>query len=207
MEEEVGPTLIFSKKLRRLRSLFLVEEIVMWWRAFRSAPADVCNRAMREVFTVGFVSLLPLLLGILIANIAYFKTHPFSLSDSLGLFAGFLLSGQLFFFAMSFAGSIIFVASDDYNQGNFPPRLWFFLVAVVCSAFSFAFIGLDPKLDSLNNPVVFVVSFLTYAISAYAFYVLLVLTSISPPTAEDTNRQAVRDLTGRVLAIREGRDD
>jgi hypothetical protein len=180
----------------------------MWWTAFRTAPDDVCKRAMREVFTVGFVSLLPLLLGILIANIAFFKNNPFTIYDSLKIFAGFLLSGQLFFFAMSFAGSIIFVASDDYNQGNFPPRLWFFLVAVTCSALSFAFIGADPKLDTLNNPVVFVVSFLTYAISVYAFYVLLVLTTISPPTAEDTNRQGVSDLTGRVLAIRaEGHDD
>lgn len=134
----------------------------MWWKAYRNAPSEICNRALREVFTVGFVSVLPLLLGILIQNIAYFKSHPFSLYNSLGIFAGFLLSGQLFFYAMAFAGSIIFVASDDYNQGNFPPRLWFFLVAVVCSALSFAFIGLDPKLDSLNNPIVFVVSFLTY---------------------------------------------
>jgi hypothetical protein len=180
----------------------------MWWKAFWSAPTEVRNRALREVFTVGFVSLLPLLLGILIANIAFFKSNPFTIYDSLKIFAGFLLSGQLFFFAMSFAGSIIFVSSDDYFQGNFPPRLWFFLVAVTCSALSFAFIGADPKLDTLNNPVVFVVSFLTYAVSIYAFYVLLVLTTIPPPTAEDTNRQGVSDLTGRVLALRaERRDD
>jgi hypothetical protein len=125
----------------------------MWWQAFRSAPAEIRNRAVREVFTVGFVSLLPLLLGILIANISFFKTHPFTAYDSLEIFADFLLSGQLFFFAMSFAGSIIFVASDDYNQGNFPPRLWFFLVAVTCSALSFAFIGADPKLDNRTNSV------------------------------------------------------
>ena len=75
----------------------------MWWTAFRTAPDDVCKRAMREVFTVGFVSLLPLLLGILIANIAFFKNNPFTIYDSLKIFAGFLLSGQLFFFAMSFA--------------------------------------------------------------------------------------------------------
>jgi hypothetical protein len=61
----------------------------MWWRAFRTAPAEVCNRAMREVFTVGFVSLLPLLLGILIANISFFKAHPFTLYDSLSIFAVF----------------------------------------------------------------------------------------------------------------------
>jgi hypothetical protein len=179
----------------------------MWWKAYRSAPSEICNRAFREVFTVGFVSVLPLLLGILIQNIAHFKTNPFSIPDSLSIFTGFLLSGQLFFYAMAFAGSIIFVASDDYHQGNFPPRLWFFLVAVVCSALSFAFIGLDPKLDSLNNPVVFVVSFLTYALSIYAFYVLLVLTTISPPTAEDTNREGVETLTERVLTAREQSDD
>jgi hypothetical protein len=175
----------------------------MWWKAYRNASKEICNRALREVFTVGFVSVLPLLLGILIQNIAYFKIHPFSAYDSLAIFAGFLLSGQLFFYAMAFTGSIIFVASDDYHQGNFPPRLWFFLVAVVCSALSFAFVGLDPKLDSLNNPVVFVVSFLTYAMSIYAMYVLLILTTISPPTAESSNRAEAKALQERVLKARE----
>ena len=176
---------------------------MLWWNAYKNAPGDVCHRALREVFTVGFVSVLPLLLGILIQNIAYFKINPFSYYDSIQIFASFLLSGQLFFYAMAFAGSIIFVASDDYFQGNFSPRLWFFLVAVVCSALSFAFIGLDPKLDSLNNGVVFVVSFLTYALSIYAYYVLLILTTISPPTAENSNREGVEALTERVKSALE----
>ena len=179
----------------------------MWWSAYRNAPNEICNRALREVFTVGFVSVLPLLLGILIQNIAYFKINPFSAYASVQIFASFLLSGQLFFYSMAFAGSIIFVASDDYHQGNFPPRLWFFLVAVVCSALSFAFIGLDPKLASLNNGAVFVVSFLTYALSIYAYYVLLILTTISPPTAENSNRKGVEELTERVITALEHPND
>jgi hypothetical protein len=177
----------------------------MWWNAYKTAPSDKKKKAWREVFTVGFVSLLPLLLGIFITIIKHFNEATVTLTwqASLGIISSFLLSGQLFFFALSFAGSIIYVSSDDYHQGNFPPRLWFFMVAFICSAISFAFIGLDPKLDTLNNPVVFVTSFVTYAVSAYAFYILLILTKIDPPSAEQTNRDTVSGLSDHVRAAQE----
>ena len=173
-----------------------------WLKTIRAASPDVKARAAREVFTIAFVSLLPLLLGILVQNISYFRHNPFTLGAMWAIFASFLLSGQLFFYATSFAGSIIYVASDDYFQGNFPPRLWFYLVAFTCSAISFAFIGLDPKLDTLNNPVVFVVSMLTFILSVATFYILLVMTRAEPPTAEASNRNDVRELTERVRSLR-----
>jgi hypothetical protein len=69
----------------------------MWWKAVKTASPEVRAKASREVFTITFVSLLPLLLGILVQNISAFRHTPFATTEVWAIFASFLLSGQLFF--------------------------------------------------------------------------------------------------------------
>lgn len=172
----------------------------MWWNAYKKAKPELKSRAFREVFTVGFVSLSPLLFGILVE---ISKGEPAGIYGLWPTIAKFIFSGQLFFFAMSFAGSIMYYSANDWHRGNFPPRLWFFLTAFLCSAASFSFIGLDPTLSTRESAVVFVVSVLIYGVTCYAYFVLLVMTSIDPPTAEQANNQSVDALADELRALRE----
>lgn len=144
---------------------------IEWIRAIGRLDQQKVWNAANEVLVEGAISLAPLVLAALGSHLSAVINN----GDKIPLFqhlAQAILSGQLLFYAMSFVASIIWHSSQDLVR-PFPLRVWFlficFSIAMICALT----IGVDPTLQKLSVPQVYVTSVAIYFVSAFLYFVIL----------------------------------
>jgi hypothetical protein len=162
----------------------------MWWQRCFAAPKEIMWEAAREVILIGIVALAPILVSILVAPL----TSELGL---LGAAAKYLLQGQLFLYAMSFCGSILWRSSLDGSGGQFPPRPWFILFCFIAAALTFAILAVDPTQSKPKPPYISWISFILFVGSLFLYWVILVMQTMPPPTIEQTNLKETENLEAK----------
>src|ERR1700720_1945579 len=155
-----------------------------WFRALGTLDQVKVWSAANEVIVVGAISLAPLIL-------ASFGSHVSSVInggktiDLLPDLAKSILSGQLLFYAMSFVASVVWHSAQDLAR-PFPLRIWFFFISFCFAMICALTIGVDPSLQKLSIPEVYITSLVIYVISAVLYFVMLLFRSM-----DDVNFAAV----------------
>lgn len=109
--------------------------ICEWWQR------DNYIRAAQEVFFVGLMSLLPLLLSAIFADM---KDEDMTVMKLLG---DNISNGELFLYSVSFIASAFFVAADDppWKQKDIAGRAWITLVSILVLCTSCTFIVMQRR--------------------------------------------------------------
>lgn len=172
----------------------------MWWSGVFRAPAGVQWQAAKEVIVVGVVGIAPLLLSVILAP-----------TDGLGFgeaASRFLLQGQLFLYAMSFCGSVLWYSSLDGTDGKpFPPRVWFILFCFLCAAFTYGVLGSDPAQAEPKPAYLNWISVFFFLAALFFYWVILVMRTMPPPSIESTNASQTADLLVRFNQLKGGVDE
>ena len=149
---------------------------VEWIKAIGRLDRQKIWNAANEVLLVGTISLAPLVLAAVGSHLSAIinggEKGPF-----LHHLAAAILSGQLLFYAMSFVASIVWHSAQDLVR-PFPLRIWFIFVSFCIGMICALTIGVDPSLQKLSVPQVYITSLATYFISAFLYFVILVFRSM-----------------------------
>jgi hypothetical protein len=147
-----------------------------WLRALLTLDSTKVWAAINEVIVVGAISLTPLILASLGNHFSSVINggEPISLRTDL---AKSVLSGQLLFYAMSFVASVVWHSSQDLAR-PFPMRIWFYFISFCFAMICALTIGVDPSLQKLAIPEVYVTSIIIYAVSAILYLVMLLFRSL-----------------------------
>jgi hypothetical protein len=149
---------------------------IEWIKAIRRLDSEKVWNAANEVLVIGAISLAPLVLAALGSHLSAIINNGNKI-PLLQHLAQAILSGQLLFYAMSFVASIIWHSSQDLVR-PFPLRVWFlficFSIAMICALT----IGVDPTLQKLSIPQVYVSSVAIYIVSAFLYFVILLFRSM-----------------------------
>ena len=162
-------------------------------------PAKVWGAAI-EVVVVGAISLAPLVL-------AAFGSHVSAVINTgnappLGQhLAKAILSGQLLFYAMSFIASVVWHSSQDMVR-PFPLRIWFFFISFCFAMICALTIGVDPSLQKLSVPEVYITSVAVYVVSAFLYFVILLFRSMEEVNFEKTLNREAKEFEDELKASR-----
>jgi hypothetical protein len=172
-----------------------------WIRALRETDRQTYGKSALEVFVIGGISILPL--GMAAYGTYLIQKHAGGQSPEpySTYLANAVLSGQLFYYAMSFIAAIIWHSGQDIRE-PFPFRIGFwglsFVNGMMC-AFSF---GVAPALPSTGDHQLSTISIMVYALSAFMYFLILVFKHMTPPSIERSNRESAENLAQRVAASR-----
>lgn len=167
----------------------------MWWSGVFKAPGDIQWQAAKEVFAVAAVAITPLVVSVILAPAA-----GIALSEATGKF---LLQGQLFLYAMSFCGAIIWHSSLDSPDGKpFPPRIWFMLFVFFSAAITYGVLGVDPGQSEPKPIYLNWLSILLFVGALLLYWCVLVMRTMPPPTIEATNTAQTKDLIAKFDKLR-----
>jgi hypothetical protein len=155
-----------------------------WIRALGTLDQAKVWSAANEVIVIGAISLAPLVLAALGSHVSAVINGQTGGNLRTDL-AKAILSGQLLFYAMSFVASIVWHSSQDLVR-PFPLRIWFFFVSFCFAMICALTIGVDPSLQKLAVPEVYVTSLFIYVISAFLYFVILLFRSM-----EEVNFQKI----------------
>jgi hypothetical protein len=132
--------------------------------------------AANEVIVVGAISLAPLVLAAVGSHVSGVINGAPGGNLRADL-AKAILSGQLLFYAMSFIASVVWHSSQDLVR-PFPLRIWFFFISFCFAMVCALTIGVDPSLQKLAVPEVYVTSLFIYVISALLYFIILLFRSM-----------------------------
>lgn len=168
-----------------------------WWKALIEADLSVHRKAFTEVLVVGGLSIMPLGL----AAYGTFLLQPMVPDQPGKTYIDFLeisiLSGQLYFYAMTFIAAVVWHSGQDLKK-PFPPRILFWSIAFVLGMICAFFFGIAPALPSTGDSGLSKMSILVYLLSAVMYFLILVFEQIEPPNLERTKRESEESLTERV---------
>jgi hypothetical protein len=150
-----------------------------WFRALGTMDQAKVWSAANEVIVIGAISLAPLLLAAVGSHVSALINTGKSV-DLVTDLAKSILSGQLLFYAMSFVASIVWHSSQDLVR-PFPLRIWFFFISFCFAMICALTIGVDPSLQKLSVPEVYITSLVIYIISAFLYFVILLFRSMEWP--------------------------
>jgi hypothetical protein len=148
-----------------------------WLRAILTLDPGKVWPAANEVIVVGAISLAPLIL----ASVGSHFSSVVRGGETINLLtdlAKSILSGQLLFYAMSFVASVVWHSSQDLAR-PFPLRIWFYFISFCFAMICALTIGVDPSLQKLAIPEVYITSFIIYAVSALLYFVMLLFRSMT----------------------------
>ena len=136
-------------------------------------PKTVAIPAITETVIVSLISISPLIFE----AIRFFITSTTPLPISIPI-QTYFLKGQLLFYAMGTIATIFWHAQQEYK--NFLPlRIFFslycFIGGLVCT---FA-IGLDPKLNNINNDLIINLSISIYLTSLLFYAIISMISKIN----------------------------
>jgi|GEM_PF-1350638 hypothetical protein len=153
------------------------------------AEDNVKRDAWRVVSFTLAISALPLILGFV------------AQSTNKGVGSAFLdvfVSGELYFYAMTFCASMLVVGQLSIREENTNMRIWSVAFAVFCVGFMSLFIGFVPS-DSATIPLVHrLASVLFLLLAVFLNYRVVVLADQPPPLPEAVNRERVMSMTNSV---------
>lgn len=170
--------------------------VTAWIKALLCSGTAPFKRAAAEIFVIGLVSAVPLVLASLGA---YLDQGPDAADHQsfFEIFASASLNGQLLFYAISFIGSVLWYSGTELKK-PFPLRLFFVIPSVLGLLIAGAYIARDPSLKSLSYADVGFVSVLIYAGAALLYFFIVMFHSIDPPDYDRSQREGERDLMSRV---------
>jgi hypothetical protein len=151
-----------------------------WFRALGTLDQTKVWSAANEVIVVGAISLAPLVLAAVGSHVSA-VINGGNKVDLVTDLARSILSGQLLFYAMSFVASVVWHSAQDLVR-PFPLRIWFFFISFCFAMICALTIGVDPTLQKLSVPEVYITSVFVYVISALLYFVILLFRSM-----EDVN--------------------
>jgi magnesium-transporting ATPase (P-type) len=155
-----------------------------WIRALGTLDQGKVWSAANEVIVIGAISLAPLVLAAVGSHVSAEINGGISGNLRTDL-AKAILSGQLLFYAMSFVASVVWHSSQDLVR-PFPLRIWFFFISFCFAMICALTIGVDPSLQKLAVPEVYITSLFIYVISALLYFVILLFRSM-----EEVNFQKI----------------
>lgn len=147
------------------------------------------SEAWRRLKITIVISFLPLVLGFI--GVSMQETYWTAFNEV-------FLSGELYFYAMSFCASIYVISQLNGDRGNLDMRMWSGVFVLSCAAFMAYFLGQDGN----ENSSLFVfhgiasVVFLLSAVNIY--YRVMVLNDQPAPMPEDINRKRADDMADRM---------
>jgi hypothetical protein len=147
-----------------------------WLRALLTLDPAKVWPAANEVIVVGAISLAPLILASVGNHFGSVVRGGETIALTTDL-AKSILSGQLLFYAMSFIASVVWHSSQDLAR-PFPLRIWFYFISFCFAMVCALTIGVDPSLQKLAIPEVYITSFIIYAVSAFLYFVMLLFRSM-----------------------------
>ena len=157
-----------------------------WIRALINAGLKPYGRAGSELITIGLVSLLP----IVIASLGIYLDQDFdgrNVRDFWTIIVGASLSGQLFFYSMSFIGSICWYAGMELDR-PFPLRLYFVIPCIVGVAVASIYISRMSTLGGLPVTGIGIISSAMYVISALLYFIILAFRAINEVDFDQVQR-------------------
>lgn len=168
-----------------------------WFKALREAGLSVYGKAFAEVFIIGGLSILPLAM----AAYGTYLLQPIVPNQSEKPYSDFLaisiLSGQLYFYAMTFLAAVVWHSGQDMKQ-PFPLRILFWSLAFVFGMLCAFFFGIAPALPSTGDLGLSTMSVVTYVVSALLYFLILAFKQIEPPNLERHKRESEASLTEEV---------
>ena len=148
-----------------------------WWELSKNCSKQKRSDAQKEVMVVGLISISPLVLAV-ISKYLLGQIDPIAQPvDFFASIAALIFSGQLLFYAMSFVGVVAWYSSQELMR-PFPLRIWFVLSCIMTRVFCGLILGVDPTLEKLNNPLIWILSVVIYYMTAKLYYYMILFRSL-----------------------------
>jgi hypothetical protein len=171
-----------------------------WIRALLTLDHEKIWPAANEVIVVGAISLAPLILAS-VGNHFGSVVKGGEVINLVTELAKSILSGQLLFYAMSFVASVVWHSSQDLAR-PFPLRIWFYFISFCFAMVCALVIGVDPSLQKLAIPEVYITSLIIYAVSALLYFVMLLFRSMDDVNFAAVLKREDADFEDRLKASR-----
>lgn len=178
---------------------------MLWLRILWAAGTDAHVRALKEVLTVLFVSMTPLLVGALIQFFLNYDktTYVAALHDN-------IKQGELFAYCLSVTASIIWLANKDWLFFDFdkeadkvtPPRLFFNLYAMVVFGFCLMFFGIGQVKVAMPFDALILASLILYVPSILIWYIIIIFSDFKAPSYETELSDGAKALMARIKKAR-----
>jgi hypothetical protein len=173
-----------------------------WIAAFWKSDRALWHEASAEVFTVGLISIFPLIF----AGIASYFIVAINTPEAPNHFGNkiwqTIASGQLLFYAISAIATVIFYASRDFKK-NFPLRLHYMILSLLFVIFAATIIGIDPTLQKLSIAQITWTSIGIYAVSTAMYWTILIFRSIDPDDFDASLRASEAETRDELRALRQ----
>ena len=166
----------------------------MSWITQVFSKGDCHKRAFEEVFVVTVFSLVPLLL---LPFLEIMKAPKEAQVDLLKVLLRAVEGGQLFLYALSIFGTLIWLCVEDVSEKQFPPRKYLATAAILPAFLCLGIFSSDPLLAKPINPFLVDVSAAIYVFYLLLYYVLLVFKFLRAPDVKTTLDAGVERLMGQ----------
>ncbi len=141
-------------------------------------------QAFAEVFIVVIIGILPFLIAVIRYN--FDKNDPAHRFDISTVFADSFSGGQLYLYAFSLLGTLMWLGVFNWTVQYRAARL---LLALIVILIGFALAGLggiDPTFSTIRNRAIVDMSVYFYVVSIAIYFLLLVITKLEPPSFRRT---------------------
>lgn len=174
------------------------ETIIIRAKAF----LKIALKAFAEVLVVTIFGVFPFLLAVMRYNTVQ---HPQNGIEIVPVFEQSFSGGQLFLYAFSLLGILLWLAFFDWTT---PVRLYRWVLGLVVLIVGFALVGLggiDPTFSTIQNRSVVSLSFWCYGAYTLIYFLLLLAAKEPPPSAGDTFRVDADRLKAKFNALETGK--
>lgn len=169
--------------------------MIYWIQQFFTRPRTH-GSALAEVLVTSILALTPLMSSALLYS--YINPQAINLSDALKQAIG---GGQLFLFAYSVFGTIIWLAFIKWDKEMHGPRRLFGFIALALTILIVPLLGLDPTLSKAKNQVIVTASYCFYGAFLCIYYLLLFYLEIDPPPADESLKSGSQKLKARYQSM------
>jgi hypothetical protein len=174
-----------------------------WLKQFLS-NREFHKRALEEVLVVSSVSIVPILLLPFLSSAKGSPELPFEWGPILWKA---IEAGQLYLYAFSLFGMIIWLCVEDVSNKAFPPRKYFVLLSIVLAFLCLLVYEIDPALTRPLNPALIYVSIFVYLFYLLMYYALLVFKMLRAPDFGETLDRDATELINQSRRRRTNRHD
>jgi hypothetical protein len=158
----------------------------------------VLGKAFAEVFVVTIFGIFPFLLAVLRYNTIQ---HPQAGIDIIPVFQQSFSGGQLFLYAFSLLGTLLWLAFFNWTT---PIRLHRWLLGLIVLVVGFVLVGLggiDPTFSTIQNPAIVSLSFWCYGAYTVIYFLLLLEAKQPPPPAGNTFKADAEKLKEKLKGL------
>ena len=147
-----------------------------WLSTVSSASSENWRRSIRQVSSIAFISLIPLL-----CKATYYYFEFSNTPDQITYFEAlvrYIVSGDLLFFSITNFAAVLWIVSQDFQE-RFDERIYFIILSVIGLSICTFFVGINPTFAGIPRGIVQTLSILTFLTSLVANTFLLVFETYS----------------------------